>query len=778
MALVYRDINIQVNFGSGPTMILGQATNVMTENDVARLLITFPTQYSDYLKIMDVAYTNVNGEYLVQSFELSYDDILEKHYFIVDRTFTYNKKIILQFRARYSDGQEVVDPYKLSVSFKDAIKKDNLEEIDADPSPTQTVILQSMVDEHAAVIGSTLGYGHFKVDGTTVFCMDGILSAWTQSSELPVHAAIKAGSETLGHVKVDGTTIISTDGVISSKAQASFETETILTLADSWGDEEVYQTAIDGLTGKPVFFGKQHEIFASKLDVVPYVFRKYNNKVGDYVGWRTEYPYTDISESYTKISFQPMSLKLNRVFNSLFFLMSLSINPLILPGEDIVSIQEIIDWDADIFGTEVSVVKKPISELILIQNVEIPADTIGRLISGVSKGLVFRPTYAPGESGVKDYISISGNSIYITQSGYPGGDYKALTNPLLSVFLDFIQYDSFPDFSVNDRQILLAFTAYNSISANILINDTGMRVNMPQHEVEGYYSSRTFFFDGDPYIATCFDNTDIGVYSFEGTEIGNFTTNFNTLMNLSYTNEGFDIAVNNSVIYIAYHVYDEFDNRVRLCLSTIVKNDGVFTGDTRTIYTYDGFNTGAGYNQPTANTPSEIGETSILPVSISFENNIPLVAFGNINYYTAPGSSESDVYIIKCGTELELYETKTDDVNTMECGMYGEYSGNKFVEDLLVYNGVYYYIYKNISATSYAQQRFLCSYNPVSDVTKVLWAFPTNFNQDSETMLLHKYTLFVEDGCICCLFMERGGFIEKGLNDRTHSVAKVLKYKV
>ena len=123
MSLVYRDIDIQVNFGSGPTMILGQTTNVMTENDVARLLITFPEQYSDYLKIMDIGYTNVNDEYLVQSYELSYDDVLEKYYFIIDRMFTYNRKVVIQFRARYPDGQEIVDAYKLSISFKDALSK-------------------------------------------------------------------------------------------------------------------------------------------------------------------------------------------------------------------------------------------------------------------------------------------------------------------------------------------------------------------------------------------------------------------------------------------------------------------------------------------------------------------------------------------------------------------------------------------------------------------------------------------------------------------------------
>ncbi len=182
MAKIYRDINVQVNFGSGPTMFIGQSTNVMTENEIARLLITFPATYSDYTKVIDISYTSSAGTPLVESYAISYDDVLESYFFIVGRQFTYNKKIIFQFRARHSTGQEVVDPYKLSIYFKDAIKKTNLEVIDSNPSPIQTVILQGMVDEHAALIGSTIQLGHFKVDGETVIASpEGVLTFVTSS---------------------------------------------------------------------------------------------------------------------------------------------------------------------------------------------------------------------------------------------------------------------------------------------------------------------------------------------------------------------------------------------------------------------------------------------------------------------------------------------------------------------------------------------------------------------------------------------------------------------
>lgn len=179
MAQYFRDYNIQVGLGITPTIVLGTTLDVQTENNAARLLMTFPTAYSTWMKIIDIEYVSASEIATVESYQLSYSSVLEKYFFEIDRKFSYNKKARIQFRARNPDTmQESVDPTILSLVFKNAIKDINLETIDAAPTPQQTVILQNFVTEHAVHLASSEETGHVMVDNDTIVIDDnGVISA-------------------------------------------------------------------------------------------------------------------------------------------------------------------------------------------------------------------------------------------------------------------------------------------------------------------------------------------------------------------------------------------------------------------------------------------------------------------------------------------------------------------------------------------------------------------------------------------------------------------------
>ncbi len=168
MAKQFHIFEISVGLGLTPTYVMNSPTNVMTENDGCRLLLSFPSVYSEYIKSIDIGYTSVDDVATVESYDLSYDDESEHFYFDIDRKFTYHQRVNIQFRARYADGQDVVDPTILTLIFRNAIKTTNLEIIDANPTDQQTVILQNMVDAHSHVVASNTTHGHVALDNVTI----------------------------------------------------------------------------------------------------------------------------------------------------------------------------------------------------------------------------------------------------------------------------------------------------------------------------------------------------------------------------------------------------------------------------------------------------------------------------------------------------------------------------------------------------------------------------------------------------------------------------------
>ena len=162
MAKVYKDISITCGMGDYTTKISTSKVVVMTENDITRLLVSFPDIYNSYIKSIDIQYYEDEKISKVASYDLTYDDILHSYVFLIDRKFTYYSKIKIQFRARYVEtGQVCVDPTILTLNFRPSIKRDDIDFIDANPSPSYSIILQTMIDQHAELVGSTRHQGHF-----------------------------------------------------------------------------------------------------------------------------------------------------------------------------------------------------------------------------------------------------------------------------------------------------------------------------------------------------------------------------------------------------------------------------------------------------------------------------------------------------------------------------------------------------------------------------------------------------------------------------------------
>lgn len=180
MAQVYRDINIFCGLSLATTKLFGDQVDVSSENNIGRLLVTFPDAFIDYRKVLIIKYVNVDNELITESYELTYDDVLESYVFLLERKFTYGDEAEIQFEARYPDDEVVIDPKILIFKFKQSLYSANLRVLDASEIPSYTVMLQNMVNEHAAVNASTLHTGHIKIDGhTIVISEDGVISTNT-----------------------------------------------------------------------------------------------------------------------------------------------------------------------------------------------------------------------------------------------------------------------------------------------------------------------------------------------------------------------------------------------------------------------------------------------------------------------------------------------------------------------------------------------------------------------------------------------------------------------
>lgn len=183
MSEIYRDIVISAGLGLTSTVFVGQALEVKTENNASRLLITFPITiennvtreiYSDYAKLMDVLYTGSEGTTAIETYGLNFGTTTGQYYFIVPRHLTYGDILYLQFRAIYNgytlpdtDAQEIVDPVILTIRFREALKKTELDVINDIPD-AYTSVLQSMIDVQNVAIEEIANDSIQAYTGSTV----------------------------------------------------------------------------------------------------------------------------------------------------------------------------------------------------------------------------------------------------------------------------------------------------------------------------------------------------------------------------------------------------------------------------------------------------------------------------------------------------------------------------------------------------------------------------------------------------------------------------------
>jgi hypothetical protein len=164
--------------GEYPTNFTTAVIDVMTENDIAKLLVEFPPRYDSYRKIVDIGYITSSQVYRVETYEMSYSDELEKYFFFIGRKFTYGERVYIQFRCLYEDGQESVDAAILRLKFRPALRIDDFISYENNDLEEQSEILEKLVIQHANVNASTIHTGHVRVDGITiVITASGVISA-------------------------------------------------------------------------------------------------------------------------------------------------------------------------------------------------------------------------------------------------------------------------------------------------------------------------------------------------------------------------------------------------------------------------------------------------------------------------------------------------------------------------------------------------------------------------------------------------------------------------
>jgi hypothetical protein len=202
MVKVYREVGISVGMGEYPTNFTTAVIDVMTENDIAKLLVEFPPRYDSYRKIVDIGYITSSQVYTVMTYEMTYDDELEKFFFYINRRFTYGNIVYLQFRCLYEDGQESVDPAILRLKFRPALRTEDFESYENNDLQSQSEILEKLVIQHANVNASTIFTGHVRVDGTTiVITSSGVISA-IMPTPPPIPVPLSLQIDVLGIVTI------------------------------------------------------------------------------------------------------------------------------------------------------------------------------------------------------------------------------------------------------------------------------------------------------------------------------------------------------------------------------------------------------------------------------------------------------------------------------------------------------------------------------------------------------------------------------------------------
>ena len=137
----YKDLEIITGFGISSTHFKNSYTETQTDNEATRLVIHFPTVYSNYyVKLLDVIYTGSDLLSHLDTYALGTELVDgEEHYtFKLPRYMTYGPYILMQFRVQFTGDaienvQEVVDPTVLTLRFKPSLKRTGFSDLDTIP---------------------------------------------------------------------------------------------------------------------------------------------------------------------------------------------------------------------------------------------------------------------------------------------------------------------------------------------------------------------------------------------------------------------------------------------------------------------------------------------------------------------------------------------------------------------------------------------------------------------------------------------------------------------
>jgi len=160
----YRNISINAGFGLYPTHFITTPLNVITENEIARLIFNIPDQYgltSGYNKRIDIEFTSASEVFAVESYEIPYSSEIG-YYFDINERFTAKEFIRIQLRAIYSDGQEVVDPVILKLRFKPAIGPGDPANFPIPTPDDLTIMINNAIEAHYSIHTTSETYGHVR----------------------------------------------------------------------------------------------------------------------------------------------------------------------------------------------------------------------------------------------------------------------------------------------------------------------------------------------------------------------------------------------------------------------------------------------------------------------------------------------------------------------------------------------------------------------------------------------------------------------------------------
>lgn len=121
----YSDIFIKTDMGLTRSMtnVVSNGAMVMTENNDANFIVSFPQKFAGFDKYLDILYTDEWGKKALDTVPLTYSDIFDAYTFTVPKKYMYGDEIHVQ--PVCIDGERVfIDPYILKFRFKRSLRNE------------------------------------------------------------------------------------------------------------------------------------------------------------------------------------------------------------------------------------------------------------------------------------------------------------------------------------------------------------------------------------------------------------------------------------------------------------------------------------------------------------------------------------------------------------------------------------------------------------------------------------------------------------------------------